>query len=252
VPLAGHEIGHSAWRRHKVERAIAIDLVEAVRHAIDANETRRDELLETAFGRRVRVDILQQQTLGWALRHVEEVFCDFVGFYIFGEAYLWAFEYFLAPGSGDRNRYYPSDAARVRYLEMAARQLHITCDPSLFASWRSASYPSGRIGDLLRITDEAVERVVSNLWLKTQELLTQLGIRRTDETSTKRVLDRFDKGVPDGAGASLPEVIAAGWRFVRAKRELLDTDDPNFDGLNELMLKTIEVSEYLLKVQTIC
>jgi hypothetical protein len=58
--------------------------------------------------------------------------------------------------------------------------------------------------------------------------------------------------VPDGAGASLPEVIAAGWRFVRAKRELLDTDDPNFDGLNELMLKTIEVSEYLLKVQTIC
>ncbi|HME21584.1 MAG TPA: hypothetical protein VKI44_09615, partial [Acetobacteraceae bacterium] len=252
VPLAGHEIGHSAWRRHQVERSLVVDLLGAVHDAIEANTARRDDLLQNAFGRTVRVDYLQQKLLGLALRHVEEIFCDLVGFYIFGEAYLWAFEYFLAPGNGDRNLNYPADHARTRYLQLAAKEPRVKVDPIVFDSWRNATYPPGHLGDFLRIVDEAVETAVPDLWLKTRNLLGKLGVRTADARVVKRAFDNFSKGVPDGVGASLSEVIEAGWKYARAKRELLDVDDPNFEGLNELMLKSIEVSEYLLKVQTEC
>jgi hypothetical protein len=248
VPLAGHEIGHSAWRRHQVGRAIVGDLLVAVYDAIEADKGRRDELLQYAFGRKVRVDYLQQQVLGLARRHVEEIFCDFVGYYIFGEAYLWAFEYFLAPGSGGRNQNYPPDQARTRYLKDAARRSGLTPDPTLFASWRDIAYPPGHLGELLHITDEAVENTIPGLWTRTRDLLSGFGVTTSTAAVVSRVFDNFSNGVPDGAGASLSEVISAGWRFVRARNELLNSDDEDFDGLNELMLKSIEVSEYLLKV----
>jgi hypothetical protein len=182
---------------------------------------------------------------------LEEVFCDYTGLYIFGESYLYAYDYFLAPGSSARSAAYPRGGARVRFLLDAARKLGIEPDPVLFARWRDASTQIGYEADLMQITDAAVERTVSYLWSLTTARLKEFGVTPNDTLAVDRVLRNFCNGVPDGDGASLSEIVTAGWRYLRDQDGLpSEEDDPHFEMLNELMLKSIEVSEYRPRLST--
>jgi len=250
VPLAGHEIGHSAWRKHNVGNQISQNLVSHIDAALDANPARRDNLLQKAFGRHVQRSLIIQTCYSPAIKQLEEIFCDFVATFIFGESYLWAFEYFLVPGSNSRSQEYPSGEARIRFLIHAARQLGISADPVLFQRWRNPGVPSGSEADILSVTDGAVERSTPQLWQITTALLQQVGIAPPSPTVVTRVLRNFEHVVPDSDGASIAEVVTAGWQYLSLRKGLpKPNDDATFDLLNELMLKSIEVTEYRMRVQ---
>ena len=122
-------------------------------------------------------------------------------------------------------------------------------DPVLFANWRNPTLPPGLGADLLSITDAAVDGTTAELWKLAQQLLARCRVSPPDQGVAVRILQNFEKMVPDGGGATLAEITTAGWRFLRDHGGLPNaTDDTNFDLLNELMLKSIEVSEYLLRV----
>jgi hypothetical protein len=107
TPLAGHEFGHSLWVREKLENRYSIDLDSKIIDEIGRRweEYRKyypsvqnpDSLLTDFFG-------IQSWAVAhdWGISQAEEIFCDFLGLRVFGEAYFHAFAYLLAPGTSDR------------------------------------------------------------------------------------------------------------------------------------------------------
>ena len=249
LPLAGHEIGHSAWRRHNIEASVKEQFLSNLKQSIDSDQPRRDELLKNVFGGSDDVRFLILDCYKNGIKQLEEIFCDYTGLYIFGQSYLYAYDYFLAPGSGARSAAYPKGSARVKFLLQAADNLGLESDLLLFARWRDASKQIGFEADLMEITDTAVENTIPNLWSLATDLFQMLGLSPNQELVVERVLRNFVNGVPDRHGASLSEIVTAGWRYLRGYCGLPDEDDDrHFEMLNELMLKSIEVSEYRLRL----
>lgn len=250
VPLAGHEIGHSAWRSHEVKDKIQADLTKAIGEAIAANPSERDRVLGELRKSGLDLSYLQNACLFTAVRQLEEIFCDLFGLYVFGEAYLYAYEYFLAPGGGARTTGYPSAKDRVQYLLDAAAVLKLEVDSGLFVGWQPSSVRNG-LDDVLAFADAAVSQTVPALRDVAFQLLQSKKITPNRPEVVHRVMEAFKGHVPDGGGASLAEIVTAGWRYLRNAGGLSsDGDRLEHDMLIELMLKSIEVSEFRLRVES--
>ena len=56
----------------------------------------------------------------------------------------------------------------------------------------------------------------------------------------------YNRYVPYQRAATLPEILVAGWRTLRAQGGLgAETHSDEYETLNELVLKSIEISEFL-------
>lgn len=249
VPLAGHEIGHSAWRHHGIGQEIPPLVTVAVDRTINERPTDRDRVL--ADIQKVGNDLswLQNICLSSALLQLEELFCDMFGLYVFGHSYLYAYEYFLAPGSKGRDVAYPGSRDRVAYLKNGAQTLGLEVPPDLFEPWLDSQARAGTSGDILMFADAAVAEAFPAIRDRTFDLLRQCKVPMPSSEIIARVTTALHNRVPDGEGASLAEIVTAGWLYLREKGGLsTDEDQPEHLMLNELTLKSVEVSEFLLRV----
>jgi len=249
-PLAGHEIGHSAWRKHDIKSQIQPAVTRAIAQAIDADPDAKKRVLANMARFGDGLQALQNTALLMALKQVEEVFCDLFGLYVFGQSYVYAYEYFLAPGGGTRSPFYPSSVDRVGYLLRGAKRLDLDLEADLFTRWGQSQPRAGVDIDALAFSDAAVATVFPDLMKLTFALLMDKAVPVNREAVLVRVMDAFERHVPDDSGASFPEIVTAGWRYLRAKGGLsLASDRPEYEMLGELMLKSIEVGEYRIRLQ---
>jgi hypothetical protein len=249
VPLAGHEIGHSAWRSHGIQNQIRDDLIAAVATSLDAMPAERDLVLKELEAMGSALSRLQNAVLRSAIKQLEEVFCDLFGLYVFGHSFIYAYEYFLAPGGEPRGAFYPSSRDRVRYLLDGATTLGMTVAPKLFDTWVDSTPLAAADHAVLAIADAAVASVYPALRDLTFALLEGVGVPKPETASVDRVLCALRQHVPEGEGASLPEIVTAGWLHLRERGGLsLDDESSEYQMLNELMLKSVEVSEFKLRV----
>ena len=249
VPLAGHEIGHSAWRRHGIHLLIRDDLIDAVAKTLEAKPTERELALKELETKGSALSRLQNIVLQSGLKQLEEIFCDLFGLYVFGHSFIYAYEYFLAPGGEPRGAFYPSSRDRVRYLLDGAAILGLDIAPELFESWIESAPLVATDQAILAIADAAVAEIYPKLRDLTFALLPSLGVPMPQTTNVDRVLSALRQHVPDGEGASLPEIVTAGWLHLRERGGMsLDDEASEYQMLNELMLKSVEVSEFKLRV----
>jgi hypothetical protein len=249
VPLAGHEIGHSAWRQHKFEISTRPALLAAIDNAINTDPKKRESILFELKPHGHDLTWLRHTCLKYAQKQLEEIFCDMFALYVFGPSYLYAYEYFLAPGIPSRSNTYPASEDRVQYLKDGAAKLNLSYDNDLFARWLSSPPSSGTAGNILSFSDSAVREVYPNICDRAFGLLKQAAMPMCDEIAVSRVMHALGRGVPDGDGATLAEIVTAGWRYLRDKGGLsLDKEQPQLVMLNELMLKSVEVSEFKLRI----
>lgn len=249
IPLAGHEIGHSAWRHAGIKKQIELDLIAAIDTAIANRPHERDRLVADLVRDGHDLSWLHHACLESAVRQLEEIFCDMFALYVFGPSFAFAYEYFLAPGGDNRSLIYPSSLDRVRYLLDGAGQLGFSIDHSLFASWLDSAPRSGIHGDILLFADDAVEAMFPAVRDLAFTVLRTAGIPLCDDDAVTRVCNALAVGVPDGEGATLAEIVTAGWLHLRDKGGLsVDDEQPELAMLNELMLKSVEVSEFRLRV----
>jgi hypothetical protein len=251
IPLAGHEIGHSAWRNAGIANRIGARLFTAVQRVIDARPTDRDRIVENLQRAGHDLSYLQHAAFASARKQLEEIFCDMFALYVFGPSFAFAYEYFLAPGKGARSIAYPSSHKRVHYLLDGASTLGLDVDGAdLFANWRDSTTPGGVHGDVLLFADEAVDAMFPSARDLAFEILRQSNVPMCDANAIGRVRDSLEKGVPEGSGATLAEIVTAGWQHLRARGGLAgDDDQQELAMLNELMLKSVEVSEFKLRVE---
>ena len=250
VPLAGHEIGHSAWRSKQLKDQLMADLVAAIAQTLD-DMPAETSLVSNELGvDGVALAKLRDAVLRSAIKQLEEIFCDLFGLFIFGRSFLYAYEYFLAPGWGMRSAYYPSSLDRVRYLIEAAEKLGIAPEADLFEAWGDSIPLKFADGAVIRLADAAVAKIYPALRAITFNILADHGITPPTADATDRVLASLRQHVPDGEGATLPEIVTAGWLLLRERGGLsLEQDIAEYKILNELMLKSVEVSEFKLRVE---
>jgi hypothetical protein len=258
TPLAGHEFGHSIWAledgKRRYESALAHLVVERIR-------VRLKEYSEHFLGiaeETLMTDLFAMQT--WlpaarsALRQCEEVFCDLVGLRLFGEAYLHAFAYLIAPGTaGERPSIYPSVPQRVDYLMRAARRFGISVPAGyadLFLKLAPARESAGVF--LQSIADETVGQHVDVLMHHVETYADTRGVGLPVSSEIEEIYRAFENFVPAAQPATLSAIVNAGWRAahvptlwedypqVRARRQVV---------LNELMLKTAQVLEYRARLR---
>lgn len=248
TPLAGHEIGHSAWRQHNLKAELETELAVAISAVLEGDAEGTTKLLEDFARMRMNRADLQHRCLNLGLMQLEEIFCDLFGLYVFGPAYLFAFEYFLAPGGGTRDPYYPSEVDRIGFLTEAAEELAFSPEPGLFERWKESSLVESVPG-VMKVVDLAVARLVPALRKRGFDLLRDCGVSPPDKIVVERVKRALRRREPDAEGASLAEIVTAGWLYVREEVGLASPEQQDeYRMLCELMLKSIEVSEYRQRV----
>lgn len=251
--LAGHELGHNIWRHHKVLQRVVPLAQEKLRTCILGRWA--DFKKETHLTDPKQLDDLIGQTyladpFRRAVAQSEELFCDLVGLRVFGEGYLYAFEYLLAPGvSGDRSTDYPRVQDRVKVLQDSAIAWEISA-PAAFPE----SFEPQDVGGLFlqSFADETALALVPDLMKFAGELTAPLALVKHTDQDVEKLAARFRALVPATGAQHLGWLINAGWRVYFSEVVGLSTsnsplsklkDEDRARVLNELLLKSFEVFE---------
>ena len=245
ISLAGHEIGHSAWRTRRMASVYGPRAIEAVREQLSTNERAAKKLIDHQPLKGLELPRLENRCSEPVLEQLEEVYCDLFGLHLFGAAFLYAFDYLLGPGSTNRAPSYPSDGQRVAFLGEAAAALGIEVDPVLMERWQPAQ-PGSEEQSLFEIVDGAVASIVPALREDVRKAFEERKVGPPRAEVIEEVRRSFAMGKPYAERAELGEIVTAGWRRLF---EMPDHEDEQRRMqaervLADLVLKTIEVAEY--------
>lgn len=130
LPLAGHELGHVVWRRKGAKKEfdplIRAEIVRLYKErwarftkTFDQAPSGPEKLETDLFSRGI-----WGQSYKLAQRQLEEVFCDYIGLYIFGQSFFHSFRYLIAPSLGyHRSENYPRLRDRAQYMMQYGQDL---------------------------------------------------------------------------------------------------------------------------------
>ncbi len=255
LPVAGHELGHAVWRRTPILRQIRPIIGKQV---ISEFSSRWDEVKEHfppgMTPENIETDLLSLEVVGKtseiALRQCEEVFCDLLGFWIFGDAFLHAFEYLLSPDTGRRvSEFYPPNKIRAQHLAKAgvswgskyASQLH-----KGFVEPDSPKDYSSRIAQ--NVTRDMISRLATDI----EKLCSDKGIKRASELGIETAEGQLREVSPAHSGQTTAETLIAAWNI---RRRFDSWHVPGVSGdrklaiLNDLVLKSFEVGEWVTRTE---
>jgi hypothetical protein len=255
IPLAGHELGHAMWKSEGLATKFGKQIEDAILKEI--TEKRWKEY-EDAFPQVKKEHYLANDILArpiwltsytWALRQVEEIFCDFFGIRLFSEAYLSAFEYLIAPGfPGERTALYPNIERRISHLMAAAKELSVAVEPGFASRFKAEDEPRETTTKLLVSTADAVSAaLVPALIKEIVDIAACKKIPQRDAGKVEEIGAGFSKIIPTAKAFCITDIVNAGWicylnadlwtKFQQIKEENRGR------VLKDLMLKSLEVSE---------
>jgi hypothetical protein len=262
LPLAGHELGHVVWRRKGVQNKFEPEIKT---HLIQLYRNNWDDVRDTFFdGNEISVGKLETdfflrriwgQSVELANRQIEELFCDFVGIYVFGEAFLHSFRYLVAPSLGrQRNLTYPSLRKRAECMLFAARHHGIETIQGFIESFQEQEPKmSKQMQFILRLSDEAT----ANLYPKLLDLVEKnhgdAHLFSVGAANLERVRTNLQNLIPADHIDSIAVIVNAGWRVRLAidKWDILAGEadykkrrQEKMRVLNEILLKSFEVYEF--------
>lgn len=253
LPLAGHELGHAVWRNRGIGAGVLAALQERCKKKYDdkiddfrkhypkynQNDIEYRELFPESIAASVDIALFQS----------EELFCDMFAYAVFGESYVYAFSYILAPGSERNvNTKYPSNSTRLNIIHDIAIAEGVNIPNSESLEFRANKVDSARKDRFVyRISEEIVTEIVPRLWSIVVELITIGNILRPSITMRQKHLKEYQMGIPPSDPVSLGDIVNAGWhRYLQLIGERIPEADiaKKIDHLNEMILKTVEVLEF--------
>ena len=255
LPLAGHELGHAVWRNRGIHATMHKSLQTILNTAYHSARTSGE--FGKLFPYYKEDDIITREqfpnaiaaSVEYAVFQAEEIFCDLFAYAIFGESYVYAFSYILAPNHGAARRSkYPTYSTRLSAIRSIAHKegFMVPDDAGLdFEKELDFSDPIEQF--LVRMAEDSVSGIFTDLWDRAMEVLTDGGVKRPLEQEAKMFLNGFRKGVPANMPTCLGSIVIAGWRcFQELQKAKIkpETLTHELDVLNELLLKSIEVLEF--------
>lgn len=252
LPLAGHELGHTVWHSQGLDRQI----ISGLKHGILKEIRSRWDYYKELFAGYESQDIdegglawpLWQQAAGWAKRQACELFCDFFGLRIFGEAYLHAFSYLLAPQRDVQRPFeYPNSRDRVSSLVKASGYLHIRVPDGFSEAFHDLVEPSEEertLRLLLEAADWGRRKVESQLLDMAESAVQSAGLILPAEERIRACLDEFKQIAPAERSGGIAVILNAGWQALLTPDFFpLDVEAKKSDLLSDLILKSLEILE---------
>jgi hypothetical protein len=229
LPAIGHELGHSLWRKWKLEKEFKPAIEKKIGHKIESSAAR-------------------EEAIDNGLLQLQEFFCDFVGLYIFGQAYLDSFDDLLSPSqSKERDPQYPSVKERARALSRNMRRLSLLQVRGFelrFSEQSLAADQSDQTRISLRLADEASSKLADQAAKRAFFLCRKRGLRPPSWNDAKRISKTFESGMPAEDTTGLGAVLNGSWLAFKSERFLPGQDDQKrIAYLNELTMKSIEILE---------
>lgn len=243
TPLAGHEIGHSIWVRAALKKKFAPIIQTYVNDYLSTNPLDVDD---PGTSDTLLPDVRKALIETSLNRKTEEAFCDLLGLKIFGTAYLYAFEYYMAPGRSRVSQDYPSDIVRLRLLRAFASRVGVSAPDDIFSQWETPSLQSGRRA-LFEIADKILVSFSDEVFETVEEVASSSDLPMIRVEVVQNIISCFDRFEPYGHQAEYAEIINALWISAN-KLDLRKAEKPKMlNALTEIALKTVEVSEVLYK-----
>ena len=245
IPLAGHEIGHSAWRVFGCPVSYSSLVSDMVVETLDARPGVCAELMRQHTMDALALGVIRDRCSGHVMRQLEEMFCDLFGLYTFGQSYLFAYDYLLGPGGSSTTLDYPTDKRRFELLNAAAAELGISVDPVLAQRWTTAGMRRSE-RSVSTIVDIAVDGLIPRIKEDLFHTLKSKDLFPPSAEVTNSVLKSFGHNEPYCDDATLGEIISAGWLYLRQNDGLAEAEQRRrYKVLGDLVLKSVEVAEYL-------
>jgi len=255
TPLSGHELGHSIWKKQQLAAKFMPRIEQAVLDAIRNNFWQDFEAYcQAATPLNLTNDIFVRQAwlpiLEFAVRQLEEIFCDTMGLRLFAEAYLNAFAYLLAPGlPSEQSLNYPEISQRVNYLLQAASQLGVVAPVDYSHLFQSQPAPAHPVFKLFtEIAANATSGLIVDVVNEVESFSNTNVLPQRSLLEVSRIAHDFKRIMPCEGRAALTDIVNAGWQTY------LDTEVwsniPQLKRvdrvrvLNDLVLKSCEVSEF--------
>ena len=250
-PSAGHELGHSVWNK----KSLAGDFSDPARQQVDRAFIEHKDKFYTVFpdlkdadlDQDLFVQYIKSSVLKSILAQLEELFSDFLGLLLFGESYLYAFEYLVSPQvAGVRSREYPDTVTRAKILEKLASEklgLFIGSYSNVFTP--ETPYRSEADNFVVEIADLVVSGLIDALFCEIHQLVVSARIPTPTAAKTDLVLRSFEIGVPFDGEATIGDLINAAWRIYRSPPSATYARQgrETVDYLSDLVMKSIEIYE---------
>lgn len=260
LPTSGHEIGHHVWRIYDV----AADVNEEVSASIE--KYRKNNAPPTDRIKQLLDDIANPEALVWEKQKIflqcEELFCDYVGVWVFGSAFLNAFHYLLSPApQASASPAYPPLKFRSETLVKALSKFYKEKPPSnLVADFSHSFLPYQIPGDpvevkyTLELINHCVFSIQDAILDRTEQILRSNDVPKVRFSEAKRIYCQFrDFLIPASDCDNIAEIISAGW-MARADANMWskmpNIVEQKYRILDDLILKSIEVMEFEKRAAT--
>jgi hypothetical protein len=250
-PAAGHELGHSVWSKHSVGDHFKIRVEQQIDESFRKNRSQFDGTFPDLKGADLEQDMFVQHikssVFSAAMMQAEETFSDFMGLLLFGESYLFAFEYLIAPQiSGVRSKEYPDTFERAATLEKFARE-KLSIDISSYANNFMGNTPFRFPHDnfICAMADEVLSELCIDIFAEAQRIVVAAHISMPSAAATTRVFEAFARGIPYDDGVALGDLINAGWRVFRDGDQEIHASQGHsiIEYTSDLILKSAEIHE---------
>jgi len=226
LPIAGHEIGHSLWRKSLLSP------------------------LKPDLRKKIKFDIGSDEEC-WFFRQCEETFCDIVGYLLFGDSFLHSFAYLASPGTTRyRSGEYPTTLQRAKNLKALHKVDRFLDVPdywdSLFEFEESPPKDSDiNAIDTLSSIDQSVKNAIPLLIDEASERV-KPEFFPIEPDKIDQIVRKFEKVIPPSDCGSLGNIICAGWKCYLNPDFWEDyglDEDEKDRALKDLIIKTIEIFE---------
>jgi hypothetical protein len=261
LPLAGHELGHTAWLSdglaHTMEKAVEISVIEEIMRRWDECKSFFHDHKPEDVGTDLLARPMWKPAWDWALRQCEEHFCDFFGLRIFGEAYLYAFAYLIAPHRrGPRPLIYPNLRIRAACLAAAGRKYGLAVPDGyadLFEDLKDPAPEHRRESLLLSLADAVRSQFVDRLQSDADKIISQSGLEMRSLSLVESCCKRLALMVPAERSKGLANILNAAWKGWLNPNFFRDAEHNRrrLENLREVVLKSIEVLEIEMKLEVV-
>jgi hypothetical protein len=265
MPISGHELGHVVWQRRGAKKEFDQAILAEVVSTYQNNWNRFVSLFGPKFDvSKLETDMFLRriwtQSYKLASRQLEEIFCDYLGIYIFGRSFLYSFRYLLSPSLGQyRPVNYPALRNRVRYLEHLASLYGIDAAEGFNAASFSDSPPTLSPSDqfVVDMADTVTEKLYGKLVGVVDKYHGSAEHFSQGAAEEERLHESLKKLVPPTPVTSIAALLNAAWdlRLSIADWHILpgiENDQrrtvEKLRVLRDLVLKGMEVYEYRKRI----
>ena len=232
VPLSGHELGHTIWLIHNFEDKYRTILQK---FAQESSSSQFDDS-ELSF------------VIDTSLIKCAEYFCDFIGMGLFGESYLYAFAYLIAPKISKKNvSSHPNAINRAEAMTQAAKAFGYQVPGNfrdLFKTQMDISRTNYEL--YLERSEQLSFSMVESVITDVKNLLLNKNVLYTRSANFNFITSQLLSGVPISSANTLADITNASWEVYFKEEKLGGLDlleGQKVEFLNELTIKSFEILE---------